>query len=88
MIKVKFLIREKTISDKEVKIMSAKKKESKKLNVFQKLSRVSREFHEIHFPAREKVQEEALAIVAASAAVSAVIFAVDTVSWQILQVLL
>lgn len=85
MIKVKFLIREKTISDKEVKIMSAKKKESKKLNVFQKLSR---EFHEIHFPAREKVQEEALAIVAASAAVSAVIFAVDTVSWQILQVLL
>ena len=85
MIKVKFLIREKTISDKEVKIMSAKKKESKKLNVFQKLSR---EFHEIHFPAREKVQEEALAIVLASAAVSAVIFAVDTVSWQILQVLL
>lgn len=67
--------------------MSAKKKESKKnlLNVFQKLSR---EFHEIHFPAQEKVQEEALAIVFASAAVSAVIFAVDTVSWQILQVLL
>lgn len=62
--------------------------ELKKRNPMNLIQILSREFREIHFPVREKVQEEALAIVAASAAVSAVIFAVDTVSWQILQVLL
>ena len=54
MIKVKFLIREKTISDKEVKLDE-----------------------------REKVQEEALVIIVASVVLSAVVFAIDTVSWQI-----
>lgn len=62
--------------------------ELKKRNPMNLIQILSREFREIHFPARVKVQEESVAIVLASAAVSAVIFAVDTVSWQILQVLL
>ena len=50
--------------------------------------KISREYREIHFPAREKVQEEALAIIVASVVLSAVVFAIDTVSWQIFHVFL
>lgn len=62
-------------------------KELKK-NLLNRIQAVSREFKEIHFPARDKVQEESLAIIAASVAVSAVIIAVDTVSWHIFHILL
>ena len=50
--------------------------------------KISREYREIHFPAREKVQEEALVIIVASVVLSAVVFAIDTVSWQIFHVFL
>lgn len=62
--------------------MKEKKSESKK-NLLTGFRKISREYREIHFPAREKVQEEALAIIAASVVLSAVVFAIDTVSWQI-----
>ena len=67
--------------------MKEKKTESKK-NPLTGFRRISREYREIHFPAREKVQEEALAIIAASVVLSAVVFAIDTVSWQIFHVFL
>ena len=62
--------------------MKEKKTESKK-NPLAGFRRISREYREIHFPAREKVQEEALAIIAASVVLSAVVFDIDTVSLQI-----
>lgn len=67
--------------------MKEKKSESKK-NLLTGFRKISREYREIHFPAREKVQEEALAIIAASVVLSAVVFAIDTVSWQIFHVFL
>ena len=62
--------------------MKKKKIESKK-NPLTGFRKISREYREIHFPAREKVQEEALVIIVASVVLSAVVFAIDTVSWQI-----
>ena len=67
--------------------MKEKKSESKK-NLLTGFRKISREYREIHFPTREKVQEEALVIIAASVVLSAVVFAIDTVSWQIFHVFL
>lgn len=63
----------------------SKERKKNPLNVIQTLSS---EFHEIHFPAREKVQEEALVITAVSIAASAAILAIDTISWQIISLFL
>lgn len=62
--------------------------ELKKRNPMNLIQILSREFREIHFPVREKVQEEALAIVALSIAASAAILAIDTISWQIISLFL
>ena len=67
--------------------MKEKKSESKK-NLLTGFRKISREYREIHFKEKKKVQEEALVIIVASVVLSAVVFAIDTVSWQIFHVFL